>query len=126
MAVLLSFSSECQLVNPNKEELQEPDLDWADLVLTGRMQPDTLQVIALAQREVMRLLDRPLLDRSDCVHLEDRALVDQAVDLELRLVSAHPVVDTSLAVVAMPHHRANQRVAAGVLHRALATYRTRL
>jgi hypothetical protein len=28
-------------------------------------------------------------------------------------------VDTSLAVGAMPHHRANQQEAAGVLHRAL-------
>ena len=53
VAALLPSSWECRLVNRNTEELLEADLDWADLVMTGGMlpqQPDTLQVIALAQQ----------------------------------------------------------------------------
>jgi hypothetical protein len=41
----------------------------------------------------------------------------------LRLVSTKTVVDSSVAVAAMPHHRADQRSAAGVLHRALTVER---
>lgn len=52
VAALLPPSWTCRLVNRNTEELLDADLDWADLVMTGGMlaqQPDTLQVIALAQ-----------------------------------------------------------------------------
>lgn len=51
VAAMLPASWQCRLVNRNTEELQESDLDWADLVMTGGMlpqQPDTLRVIALA------------------------------------------------------------------------------
>ena len=51
VAALLPPSWQCRLLNRNTEELHEPDLDWADLVMTGGMlpqQPDTLRVIELA------------------------------------------------------------------------------
>src|SRR5216683_3005248 len=51
VAALLPPAWQCRLVNRNTEELQESDLDWADLVMTGGMlpqQPDTLRVIELA------------------------------------------------------------------------------
>jgi len=51
VAALLPSSWQCRLVNRNTEDLQESDLDWADLVMTGGMlpqQPDTLRVIELA------------------------------------------------------------------------------
>jgi hypothetical protein len=51
VAALLPSSWQCRLVNRNTEELQDSDLDWADLVMTGGMlpqQPDTLRVIKLA------------------------------------------------------------------------------
>ena len=51
VAALLPSSWQCRLVNRNTEELQDADLDWADLVMTGGMmaqQPDTLQIIELA------------------------------------------------------------------------------
>jgi radical SAM superfamily enzyme YgiQ (UPF0313 family) len=51
VAALLPSSWQCRLVNRNTEELQESDLDWADLVMTGGMlpqQPDTLRIIELA------------------------------------------------------------------------------
>jgi radical SAM superfamily enzyme YgiQ (UPF0313 family) len=53
VAALLPASWQCRLVNRNTEELQESDLDWADLVMTGGMlpqQPDTLRVIELAHQ----------------------------------------------------------------------------
>jgi hypothetical protein len=37
--------------------------------------------------------------------------------LRRRLVSTKPVVDTSVAIAAMPNHRAKRRSAAGILHR---------
>ncbi len=52
VAALLPPTWQCRLVNRNTEELRDADLDWADLVMTGGMlpqQPDTLQVIELAQ-----------------------------------------------------------------------------
>src|SRR5580658_7057781 len=52
VAALLPPSWECRLVNRNTETLDDADLDWADLVMTGGMLPqqiDTLAVIALAQ-----------------------------------------------------------------------------
>jgi radical SAM superfamily enzyme YgiQ (UPF0313 family) len=52
VAALLPPSWTCRLVNRNTEELLDADLDWADLVMTGGMlaqQPDTLEVITLAQ-----------------------------------------------------------------------------
>jgi radical SAM superfamily enzyme YgiQ (UPF0313 family) len=51
VAALLPSAWECRLVNRNTEDLQDCDLDWADLVMTGGMlpqQPDTLQIIELA------------------------------------------------------------------------------
>jgi Domain of unknown function (DUF4070)/Radical SAM superfamily len=53
VAALLPAAWRCRLVNRNTEELQESDLDWADLVMTGGMlpqQPDALHVIELAHR----------------------------------------------------------------------------
>jgi len=53
VAALLPASWQCRLVNRNTEALQDCDLDWADLVMTGGMlpqQPDTLQIIELAHR----------------------------------------------------------------------------
>lgn len=52
VAALLPPSWQCRLVNRNTEALNESDLDWADLVMTGGMlpqRPDTLRVIALSQ-----------------------------------------------------------------------------
>jgi radical SAM superfamily enzyme YgiQ (UPF0313 family) len=52
VAALLPRSWECRLVNRNTEPLQDSDLDWADLVMTGGMLPqrsDILRVIELAQ-----------------------------------------------------------------------------
>jgi hypothetical protein len=52
VAAMLPASWVCRLVNRNTEDLQDADLQWADLVMTGGMlvqQADTLQVIALAQ-----------------------------------------------------------------------------
>ena len=51
VAAMLPPSWHCRLVNRNTEELQDSDLDWADLVMTGGMlpqQPDTLRIIELA------------------------------------------------------------------------------
>ncbi len=51
VAALLPPSWQCRLVNRNTEELQEADLDWADLVMTGGILPqqaDALHVIELA------------------------------------------------------------------------------
>jgi radical SAM superfamily enzyme YgiQ (UPF0313 family) len=51
VAAMLPSSWQCRLVNRNTEELQDSDLDWADLVMTGGMlpqQPDALRVIELA------------------------------------------------------------------------------
>jgi radical SAM superfamily enzyme YgiQ (UPF0313 family) len=53
VAALLPETWECRLVNRNTEELSDADLDWADMVMTGGMMPqrlDLLQVIALAQQ----------------------------------------------------------------------------
>lgn len=53
VAALLPASWQCRLVNRNTEELEDCDLDWADLVMTGGMlpqQPDALRVIDLAQQ----------------------------------------------------------------------------
>jgi len=50
-AALLPPSWECRLVNRNTEALDDSDLDWADLVMTGGMlpqQPDTFRIIGLA------------------------------------------------------------------------------
>src|SRR5262249_11474825 len=41
--------------------------------------------------------------------------------LRRRLVSTKPIADTSVAVAAMPNHRAKRRSAAGALHRVLTT-----
>jgi Domain of unknown function (DUF4070)/Radical SAM superfamily/B12 binding domain len=54
VAALLPSSWQCRLVNRNTEELQESDIEWADLVMTGGMQvqyPDVLEVIALAHQQ---------------------------------------------------------------------------
>jgi radical SAM superfamily enzyme YgiQ (UPF0313 family) len=51
VAALLPQSWECRLVNRNTEPLQDSDLDWADLVMTGGMLPqrsDILRVVELA------------------------------------------------------------------------------
>ena len=53
VAAMLPGSWDVRLVNRNTEELDEADLDWADMVMTGGMLPqqlDTLSLIALAQR----------------------------------------------------------------------------
>jgi hypothetical protein len=53
VAALLPAEWECRLVNRNAEELDDSDLDWADLVMTGGMLPQRigiLDVIALAHR----------------------------------------------------------------------------
>lgn len=52
VAAMLPPSWECRLVNRNFEQLQDADLEWADMVMTGGMLPqrsDTLEVISLAQ-----------------------------------------------------------------------------
>jgi hypothetical protein len=52
VAALLPASWECRLVNRNTEEVGAADFAWADLVMTGGMLPqrlDMLAVIALAQ-----------------------------------------------------------------------------
>ena len=51
VAALLPPAWHCRLVDRNTEPLQDADIDWADLVMTGGMLPqqaDTLQVIELA------------------------------------------------------------------------------
>lgn len=53
VAALLPHSWQCRLVNRNTETLDESDLAWADLVMTGGMlpqRPDAWQVIELAQK----------------------------------------------------------------------------
>ena len=53
LAALLPPSWDIRLVNRNTEELQDGDLAWADIVMTGGMlaqQFDSLKVIELAQR----------------------------------------------------------------------------
>lgn len=53
VAALLPESWTLRLVDRNAEELDDADIDWADIVLTGGMlpqRPDTLDVIARAQR----------------------------------------------------------------------------
>jgi len=52
VAALLPADWECRLVDRNTGELTDADLDWADLVMTGGMnvqRPDCLAVIARAQ-----------------------------------------------------------------------------
>src|SRR5688572_22395035 len=52
VAALLPESWECRLINRNTEQLTDADLDWADMIMTGGMQPqrpDTLRIIALAR-----------------------------------------------------------------------------
>jgi radical SAM superfamily enzyme YgiQ (UPF0313 family) len=51
LAAMLPPAWNVRLINRNAEELTAPDLDWADLVMTGGMlpqQPDTLALIELA------------------------------------------------------------------------------
>jgi len=53
LAALLPPSWDIRLVNRNTEELQDGDVTWADIVMTGGMlaqQFDSLKVIELAQR----------------------------------------------------------------------------
>ena len=53
LAALLPPSWDIRLVNRNTEELQDGDVAWADIVMTGGMlaqQFDSLKVIELAQR----------------------------------------------------------------------------
>src|SRR5260221_3824688 len=53
VAALLPASWQCRLVNRNTEALQDADLDWADLVMTGGMPPQqahTLPVLQLCHR----------------------------------------------------------------------------
>src|SRR5437764_5616305 len=50
VAALLPRSWQCRLVDRNTEELRNPDIDWADLVMTGGKLPqqaDTLELIEL-------------------------------------------------------------------------------
>src|SRR5260370_1548229 len=50
VAAMLPASWQCRLVNRNTEELQDSDLDWADLVMTGGIlphRPDTLHLTDL-------------------------------------------------------------------------------
>src|ERR1700719_3503086 len=52
VAALLPQSWEVRLVNRNTESLAEPDLEWADLVMTGGMlfqQPDSLRIIEMCR-----------------------------------------------------------------------------
>jgi radical SAM superfamily enzyme YgiQ (UPF0313 family) len=54
VAALLPQHWEVRLVNRNTEELSSSDIAWADMVMTGGMlnqQPDTLEIVALAQAE---------------------------------------------------------------------------
>lgn len=54
VAALLPPAWEVRLVNRNTEELTDADIAWADMVMTGGMlnqQPDTLEIIALAQAQ---------------------------------------------------------------------------
>jgi radical SAM superfamily enzyme YgiQ (UPF0313 family) len=51
VAAMLPPSWECRLINRNAEELRDSDLEWADLVMTGGMIPqriDILHVVELA------------------------------------------------------------------------------
>ena len=51
VAALLPDTWECRLVNRNTERLEDADLDWADLVMTGGMlpqRPDAIRVVELA------------------------------------------------------------------------------
>jgi radical SAM superfamily enzyme YgiQ (UPF0313 family) len=51
VAALLPPAWHCRLLDRNTEDLQDADIDWADLVMTGGMLPqqaDTLQVVQLA------------------------------------------------------------------------------
>ncbi len=53
VAAMLPESWTVRLVNRNTQELDEADIDWADMVMTGGMLPqqlDTVALIALAQR----------------------------------------------------------------------------
>ncbi len=59
VAALLPQSWEVRLVNRNTESLNEADLEWADLVMTGGMlfqQPDSLRII-----EMCRALGKPVV-----------------------------------------------------------------
>ena len=52
VAALLPTHWNCRLVNRNTEQLEEADLDWADLVMTGGMLPqrlDTIEILKLAK-----------------------------------------------------------------------------
>jgi radical SAM superfamily enzyme YgiQ (UPF0313 family) len=52
VAALLPPSWEIRLIDRNVEELQDEDLDWADLLMTGGMLPqqrDTLEIVRRAQ-----------------------------------------------------------------------------
>src|SRR3954468_1381425 len=54
LAALLPTSWDLRLVNRNAEPLTEADIAWADLVLTGGMQPqqiDTLAVMAMCRAQ---------------------------------------------------------------------------
>ena len=52
LAAMLPTSWDIRLVNRNTEELDQADVDWADMVMTGGMlaqRPDCMRVIQLAQ-----------------------------------------------------------------------------
>src|SRR5437867_2137565 len=52
VAAMLPKSWTIRLINRNTEEMTEPDLDWADMVMTGGMlpqQPDALEIIRMVQ-----------------------------------------------------------------------------
>jgi radical SAM superfamily enzyme YgiQ (UPF0313 family) len=75
VAALLPKSWNVRLVNRNTEELQESDLAWADMVMTGGMlfqQSDTLDLI-----EMCRARDLPVVvggpDATSSPHLYDTA-----------------------------------------------------
>ena len=52
VAAMLPGSWTIRLINRNTEEMTDPDLDWADMVMTGGMlpqQPDALEIIRMVQ-----------------------------------------------------------------------------
>jgi hypothetical protein len=50
VAALLPPSWECRLIDRNAEALQDADLDWADLVMTGGMLPQRFDVLRVIEQ----------------------------------------------------------------------------
>jgi len=50
VAAMLPAHWSCKLVNCNTEALEDADLDWADMVMTGGMLPQQLDTLAIIER----------------------------------------------------------------------------